>query len=102
MDPVTVDVLIAKPPEEVFEYLADVANHPEFMDHFLKDWRLTRVESYGRGAGARFKVDKRFNRFGWGEVNFVAVDRPNRIVAVGRAGKFNRVKTHFEWTLAPA
>ena len=42
-----------RPREEVFAYLADVANHPEFTDHFLKDWRLTREDSEGRGAGAR-------------------------------------------------
>jgi uncharacterized protein YndB with AHSA1/START domain len=102
VDPVTVSVLIAKPAEEVFDYLADVANHPEFMDHFLTEWRLTRADSYGRGAGARFRVDKRFNRFGWGDVNFIEVDPPRRIVAVGRAGKYNRVKTYFEWTVSPA
>lgn len=102
MDPVRTNVTIAKSPEEVFDYLADMANHPEFLDHFLTEWRLTRVDSYGQGAGARFKVDKRFNRFGWGDLNFVSVDPPHRIVAVGRAGKFNRVKTYFEWTLTRA
>lgn len=101
MDPVRTQVTIARPPEEVFAYLADVANHPEFLDHFLKEWRLLRVDSYGRGAGARFKVDKRFNRFGWGDYTLVRVEAPRRIVAVGRAGKYNRVKTYFEWTLAP-
>ena len=45
MDPVTAHVLIDRPREEVFEYLADIANHPEFSDHYLKEWRLTRVES---------------------------------------------------------
>lgn len=102
MEPVSVSVTIAKPREEVFEYLADIANHPEFTDHFLKEWRLTRVDSYGRGAGARFRVDKRFNRFGWGDMTFIEVDPPRRILAVGRAGKFNRVKTWFEWRLEPA
>lgn len=102
MDPVTVSVLIAKPPEEVFEYLADVANHPEFTDHFLQSFRLLREDSYGRGAGARFRVQKRFNRFGWGDFTFIEVEPPRRIVAVGRAGKYNRVKTYFEWRISPA
>ena len=48
---------IARPREEVFEYLADVANHAEFSDHCLVDWHLTREDSYGRGAGARFRVE---------------------------------------------
>ena len=102
MDPVTVSVLIAKPPEEVFDYLADVANHPEFSDHFLKSFRLTSEESYGAGAGARFKVEKRRNRFGWGDFTFIEVEPPRRIVAVGRAGKYNRVKTYYEWIVSPA
>ena len=49
-------VSIAKPREEVFEYLADIANHAEYTDHYLTDWHLTREQSYGRGAGARFRV----------------------------------------------
>jgi hypothetical protein len=32
----------------------------------------------------------------------VAVEPPRRIVAVGRGGKFNRVKTFASWTLEPA
>jgi uncharacterized protein YndB with AHSA1/START domain len=101
VDPVTVSVTIDKPREEVFEYLADIANHPEFMDHFLKDWRLTRVDSYGRGAGARFRIGARLDRFGWADMNFLEVEAPYRIVAVGRGGKFNRIKTHAEYRLDP-
>ena len=102
MDPVTVSVTIDRPREEVFEYLADIANHSEFMDHFLKDWRLTRVESYGTGAGARFRSDARFDRFGWGEMNFLEVDYPRKIVGVGRGGKFQRIETYCEWNLEPS
>ena len=42
MDPVTVHVTIDRPREEIFAYLTDVANHPEFSDHYRKQWRLTR------------------------------------------------------------
>ncbi len=101
MDPVTASVSIDRPREEVFEYLADIANHPEFSDHYLKDWRLTRVDSYGRGAGARFKIDAPLDRFGWGDMTFIEVERPYRIVAAGRAGKFNRNRTWTEWKLEP-
>ena len=45
MDPVTSTITIGRPREEVFDYLADIANHPEFCDHYLTDWRLTRVDS---------------------------------------------------------
>jgi uncharacterized protein YndB with AHSA1/START domain len=102
VDPVTVSVTIDKPREEVFDYLADIANHPEFMDHYLKEWRLLRVESYGRGAGARFRVDSPFTRFGWGDITFLDVKRPYLIVGVGRGGKYNRIKTYAEWRLDAA
>jgi uncharacterized protein YndB with AHSA1/START domain len=101
VDPFTVTVTIAKPREEVFEYLADVANHAEFTDHYLKDWHLTREDSYGRGAGARFRVDAPGNRFGWGDTTLVEVDPPFRIVEAGRGGKYNRIKVTGVYTLTP-
>ena len=102
MDPIELSINIDRPREEVFEYLADIANHPEFTDHYLKDWRLTRIDSYGRGAGARFRTDAPRQRFAWGDMSFVTVEAPRRIVAVGRGGKFNRIKTFASWTLEPA
>jgi uncharacterized protein YndB with AHSA1/START domain len=102
MDPITAHVVIDRPREEVFDYLADIANHQEFSDHYLKEWRLTRLDSVGRGAGARFKIDAPLDRHGWGDMTFVEVQRPYKIVAVGRAGKFNRQKTWTTWTLEPA
>jgi uncharacterized protein YndB with AHSA1/START domain len=99
VDPVHLKVTIDRPREEVFAYLVDVANHPEFSDHYLKDWRLTRVESVGQGAGARFRVDAPLQRFGWADITFVDVQRPHRIVALGRGGKYNRIKTTAIWTL---
>lgn len=102
MDPIELAITIDRPREEVFDYLADIANHPEFTDHYLKDWRLTREDSYGRGAGARYKIDAPRNRFGWSDTTFIEVTRPHRIVAVGRGGKYNRIKTFASWTLDPA
>jgi len=99
VDPVSLKVTIDRPREEVFAYLVDVANHPEFSDHYLKDWRLTRMDSVGRGAGARFRVDVPLQRFDWADITFVEVERPRRIVAVGRGGKYNRIKTTAIWTL---
>jgi len=99
VDPVNVNVTIDRPREEVFAYLQDIANHPEFSDHYLKHWRLTRVNSVGTGAGARFKVDAPLQRFSWADMTFVVVEPPHRIVAVGRGGKFNRIKTTAIWTL---
>ena len=102
MEPVTLTTTIARPREEVFEYLADVANHAEFTDHCLTDWHLTREDSYGAGAGARFRVKSRFDRFSYGDMTFAEVRPPERIVATGRAGRFNRMRTRTEWRLEEA
>jgi uncharacterized protein YndB with AHSA1/START domain len=102
MDPVSAHVVIDRPREAVFEYLADIANHAEFTDHYMTEWRLTRVDSYGRGAGARFKISRKGERYAWGDMTFIEVDPPRRIVAAGRGGKFNRNKTWTTWTLEPS
>jgi uncharacterized protein YndB with AHSA1/START domain len=90
---VSVSTTIGRPRGEIFEYLADMANHAEFTGHYLKDFRLTREDSYGLGAGARFKVKAPGNRFPWGEMTFTEVQAPSRIVERGRQGKFNRIQT---------
>jgi uncharacterized protein YndB with AHSA1/START domain len=102
VDPVTISTTIARPRDEVFEYLEDIANHPEFTDHFLVDWHLTREESRGRGAGARFRVAGRGNRFSWGDTTFTVVEAPYRIVEEGSGGKYNRVRTYGVYELHEA
>lgn len=101
MHPLTVSILISAPREQVFDYLQDIANHPEFTDHYLVDWRLTRENSVGQGAGARFRVKAPGDRFGWADSTFAEVSRPQRIVEVGRAGKGNRVRTMGVYELSP-
>lgn len=101
MDPFSVSVTIARPREEVFAYLADIANHAEFCDHFLVDWRLTREDSVGTGAGARFRLKSRANRFPWGDATLTEVVSPRRIVERGRGGKFNRIRTLGIYELDP-
>jgi uncharacterized protein YndB with AHSA1/START domain len=100
MDPLTVSVIVDAPRERVFDYLQDIANHPEFTDHYLVDWHLTRENSVGRGAGARFRVKAPGNRFSWADVTFAEVQRPHRIVETGRMGKTNRVRTLGVYELA--
>jgi uncharacterized protein YndB with AHSA1/START domain len=98
---VTVSIVVSAPREQVFDYLQDIANHPEFTDHYLVDWHLTRIDSVGQGAGARFRVKAPGNRFSWGDVTFAEVERPHRIVEVGRTGKNNRIRTLGVYDLAP-
>lgn len=94
-------IVVSAPRDRVFDYLQDIANYPEFTDHYLVDWHLTRVDSVGVGAGARFRVKARGNRFHWGDVTFAEVDRPHRIVKVGRTGKNNRIRTLGVYDLSP-
>ena len=102
MDPVSSSIVVGVPREQVFEYLADIANHAEFTDHFLTDWHLTRENSYGTGAGARFRVKAPLQRFNWADVTLIEVEPTHRIVEAGRAGKFNRVRTLTTYALTPA
>jgi uncharacterized protein YndB with AHSA1/START domain len=102
VDPITVSIVISAPRDRVFDYLQDIANHPAFTDHYLVDWHLTRIDSVGKGAGARFHVKAPGNRFSWADVTFVEVERPHRIVEAGRTGKTNRVRTLGVYELAPA
>lgn len=101
MDALKAQVTIERPPAEIYDYLIDIANHPEFCDHFLVDWHLTREDTVGIGAGARFKVNGR-DRFAWGEYTIVDAQRPRVIVARGRGGRFNRIRSVYTWTLSPS
>lgn len=98
MDALRTEVTIERPADEVFDYLIDAANHPEFCDHFQHEWRLTREDTFGIGAGGRFKV-RGHDRFAWADMTIVEAQRPLRIVARGRGGRFNRIRTVYQWTL---
>jgi uncharacterized protein YndB with AHSA1/START domain len=102
VDPVIVETIIARPREEIFEYLADMANHAEFTDHYLVDWHLTREDSYGLGAGARFRVKAPGNRFAWGDSTVTEFEPPRLIVERGRTGKYNRILTRGVYELDEA
>ena len=93
MGPFTVSQKIYRPRDEVYDYLSDAANFPEFTDHFLQDWHMVQEETHGIGAGGRFKLKVRFGRFAWGDSAIVEMERPSLIVMAGRSGKYNRIKT---------
>ena len=97
MDPVTVSTTIGRPRDAVFEYLADIANHPEFTDHFLVEWHLLREDSYGKGAGARFRIEAPLQRFDRADITLAEVEPPYRILGLGRGGKYNRIRITTEY-----
>ena len=91
MNPVRHEVHIDRPRAEVMAYLGDIANWPEFTDHFLTRWHLTSEDSQGPGAGARFRVHRRLDRYSWADLTLAAVE-PRFLLARGRMGKFNRTR----------
>ncbi len=86
----------------MFDFLQDISNHPRFTDHFFTDWRLTREDPRGLGAGARFRIKAPLNRFAWGDLTFTELEPPYRLVATGRMGKANRIRMIAVYELAPA
>ena len=100
MDRFTVGTTLDLPREQVFEYLADIGNHAEFWDHYWVEWHLLREDSYGVGAGARFRIKAPFNRFSWGDMTVAELSAPYRILTRGRSGKFNRIRMLGVYTLS--
>jgi hypothetical protein len=54
MQPITVSIDVPQPREDVYAYLDVLANHRQFTDHMMRNWRL---EGPQRGVGARARVD---------------------------------------------
>lgn len=98
MGPISAETEIDAPRERIFAVLADLAVRPSFTDHFLAGFRLTRLDSSGVGAGARFRIATPL-RSPWADTAIVAVERPFRIVERGGSGRANRIPTHTVWEL---
>lgn len=98
MGPIAAATEIDVPRERAFELIGNLALRPAFTDHFLAGFHLTRLESTGVGAGARFKVEAPL-RSVWMDTTIVELDAPHRIVERGRGGRANRIPTHTVWEL---
>ena len=98
MGPISAEIEIDVPREQAFAALADLAARPSFTDHFLTDFHLTRIESSGVGAGARFRVDAPLRKI-WMDTAIVAAEEPFRLVEEGRGGRGNRIRNHTVWEL---
>jgi hypothetical protein len=88
----TVDACISAPREELFDFVGDLAGRPAYTDHYLEDYRLARVNPYGLGAAARFKLDAPFSSQ-YGELEIVEFDRPRKIVEEARLGRLGRSRS---------
>lgn len=98
MGPVSAEIEIDVPREQVFATLADLSLRPAFTDHFLTDFRLTRIDPVGVGAGARFCATGPLRKV-WMDTTIVALEPPFRVIEEGRGGRTNRIPTHTVWEL---
>lgn len=98
MGPLNAEVEIDAPRERVFETIGDLAARPSFTDHFLTGFHLTRLDSKGIGAGARFRVQAPL-RSVWEDTVILAEGQPFQIVEEGRGGRANRIPTHTVWEM---
>jgi hypothetical protein len=94
MGPISVRRAIDAPRSDVFDLLCDLANRPAFTEHFLREFRLERLESAGVGASARMLIAK--PRL-WMETVIVEADRPYRIAESGKGGRLDRIPILTAW-----
>jgi hypothetical protein len=95
MRPISVTTSIDVPRERVFDLLCDLSIRPGFTDHFVEEFRLTRVEPVGVGAAARFRMGKL-----WMDSAIEVAERPHIVREAGRGGRGNRIGVFTVWELA--
>jgi hypothetical protein len=96
--PIESRIVISAPRDEVFAFIADMANRVAWMDHFLKDFRLTRVNPVGVGAGASFVVDAPLFAQR-AEYQIVEAEAARYLRERGRIGRLGRTRGWTEWEL---
>jgi len=89
MREVTVHTVISAPRERIFDFVSDLSRRPAFSDHYMRDYRLARVNPRGVGAAARFRLRLPLAKE-WAELEIKVCDRPKRIVEEGRIGRLGR------------
>jgi hypothetical protein len=98
MGPVSAEVEIDVSRARAFAEIGDLSRRPLFTDHFISDFHLTRIESSGIGAGARFRVDTP-PRSVWMDTTIVEIEEPYKVVERGRGGRNNRIPSTTVWEL---
>src|SRR5215213_8981604 len=96
MGPVGAEIEIDVSRERAFERVADLALRPSFTDHFIGDFHLTRIESRGVGAGARFRLALAPRRV-WMDTAIVESIAPHKLLERGQGGRANRIPTTTVW-----
>jgi hypothetical protein len=86
---VTVSTVISAPREQIVDVVCDLAARPAYTDHFMRDYRLARVNPVGPGAASRFQLRGPLAKE-YAELTIREVDRPRRIVEDVRLGRRGR------------
>jgi hypothetical protein len=96
--PIEQRIVISAPREEIYEFLLDVSNRIAWMDNYLRDFRLTRVNPVGVGAGAAFEIaSPLFPQRA--EYQTIEGESPRLIRERGRIGRLGRTTGYTEWEL---
>jgi len=98
MGPVSAEIEVDVSRPRAFEAIADLALRPAFTDHFMTGFHLTRIESTGIGAGARFRFAVRPRRV-WMDTTISECEAPHRLLEHGRGGRGNRIPSTTLWEL---
>lgn len=98
MGPASAEIDIDVPRPRAFEAVSDLARRPAFTDHFIVGFHLTRIESSGIGAGARFRFQLP-PRAVWADTTIVELEEPHRVVEHGHGGRTNRIPSTMAWEL---
>ncbi|MBK5229857.1 MAG: SRPBCC family protein [Thermoleophilia bacterium] len=98
MRSVSATITIDRPADEVYDYLLDIASRPEFAPDLFLDFRLSRIESYGQGAGARFRLHPKL-RERFAGTTIVQAKPFELILEEGSTGRTGRVPLTIEYLL---
>jgi Polyketide cyclase / dehydrase and lipid transport len=98
MGPVSVQIEIDASRRQAFELIGDLSRRPSFTDHFVSDFHLTRIESSGPGAGARFRF-RLLPHAVWMDTVISLAEEPLRIVERGCGGRGNGIGSMTVWEL---
>lgn len=98
MRPIESRIVISAPRDAIFDFISDVSNRVAWMDNFVSDYRLNRVNPRGVGAGAAFKIDSPLFPLR-AEYQIIESDPPRRLVERGRIGRLGRTSGWTEWEL---
>lgn len=101
MGPISAELEVDASREAAFALLTDLSVRPSFTDHFLGQFKLTRIDPVGVGAGARFRIETPF-RSPWADTTIVGLEEPFKIVEKGHTGRSNRIETTMVWELTEA